>query len=454
MSRHADRKPWPPQGDLDAAKHPAWTLDLAGNVMGVNQAFLAAFGYSPGEVLGRHQAEFLSGAPVREPVVGETSTTAELLDASGFTQPVRLVTAGLPDDGGAVFGYLETLILDARAGSGTSLGLRAAVDRITEPLDLQEVLHAAGAGLKEWVGFERAAVVLESETPRFVEIFPLSNGEASRDRLAKRPAADQVFRSARPLNLTPLDDLFSPHEFSEPAALLLPLRNLGAVAGVLVLESKQPYDNVSAARASLFAVALAGALNRAKLFASEQIRREISLRLLEEFEAEQTRMRRVAEELQERLRDLERRAGAAPPHSPEAGLDEIQLALVQSQSLASELQEANLRLVDRERELIARNQALERETLSRYEFLANMSHELRTPLNAIMGFSEILQDQIFGPLSERQAKYVANIHVSGQEILRLLDDILAQFQYWLTGPSGAERPADGPDGQAGAPGGS
>lgn len=454
MNFQADRKPWPEQGDLDAAKHPAWTLDLAGNVMGVNQAFLSTFGYSPGEVLGRHQAEFLTASPSREPAIGEASARAELLDASGFIQPVRLVTAGLPDRNGIIFGYLETLILDAGAGPGTSQGLRAAVDKLTEPIELDEVLRVAGEGLKEWVGFERAAVIHESATPRFVEIFPLGAGQATRDRLSKRPAAGEVFKTAAALNLTPLDDLFSPHEFAEPAALLIPLRNLDTVSGVLVLENKQPYDNVSAARAGLFAAALAGSLNRAKLLASERIRREIALRLLEEFEAEQTRLRGLVEELQTRMHHLQAQPGGPPPDRPDTGVDELKLALIESRSLANELQEVNLRWAHRERELIARNQALERETLSRYEFLANMSHELRTPLNAIMGFSEILQDQIFGPLSERQAKYVANIHVSGQEILRLLDDILAQFQYWLTAPADPAKPVDGPDGQAGDRGGS
>ena len=53
-----------------------------------------------------------------------------------------------------------------------------------------------------------------------------------------------------------------------------------------------------------------------------------------------------------------------------------------------------------------------------------MSHELRTPLNAIIGFSEILQDQIFGELSERQQRYVGNIVQSGRHLLDLVNDVL------------------------------
>jgi PAS domain S-box-containing protein len=57
-------------------------------------------------------------------------------------------------------------------------------------------------------------------------------------------------------------------------------------------------------------------------------------------------------------------------------------------------------------------------------FLANMSHELRTPLNSIIGFSQLLQAQTAGPLTEKQARYVNNILVSGQHLLSLINDIL------------------------------
>ncbi len=58
-------------------------------------------------------------------------------------------------------------------------------------------------------------------------------------------------------------------------------------------------------------------------------------------------------------------------------------------------------------------------------FLAKMSHELRTPLNAILGFSEILKDQLFGPLNnEKYLRYLQDIHSSGEHLLKLINDIL------------------------------
>ena len=58
------------------------------------------------------------------------------------------------------------------------------------------------------------------------------------------------------------------------------------------------------------------------------------------------------------------------------------------------------------------------------EFLANMSHELRTPLNAIIGFSEVLTEQMFGEVNDKQMDYLQDIHSSGQHLLTLINDVL------------------------------
>ena len=68
----------------------------------------------------------------------------------------------------------------------------------------------------------------------------------------------------------------------------------------------------------------------------------------------------------------------------------------------------------------------ELETASRHksEFLANMSHELRTPLNAVIGFSQVLQQRLFGDLNEKQDEYVQDILSSGHHLLSLINDVL------------------------------
>jgi two-component system CheB/CheR fusion protein len=67
---------------------------------------------------------------------------------------------------------------------------------------------------------------------------------------------------------------------------------------------------------------------------------------------------------------------------------------------------------------------LKRTAQVKSEFLANMSHELRTPLNSINGFSEVLYDETFGPLNEKQKKYVNNVLTSGKHLLLLINQIL------------------------------
>nr|HBN07770.1 hybrid sensor histidine kinase/response regulator [Cyanobacteria bacterium UBA8530] len=58
------------------------------------------------------------------------------------------------------------------------------------------------------------------------------------------------------------------------------------------------------------------------------------------------------------------------------------------------------------------------------EFLSVISHELRTPLNAIMGFGSILQDEMAGPLSEQQCRFIDKILKGTERMLTLVDDLL------------------------------
>jgi len=71
-----------------------------------------------------------------------------------------------------------------------------------------------------------------------------------------------------------------------------------------------------------------------------------------------------------------------------------------------------------------KNAALEAAEQLKTDFLANVSYQLRTPLNAIMGFAEILGNQYFGPLNDRQKEYTSGINESGQQLIHLIDDIL------------------------------
>ena len=82
-------------------------------------------------------------------------------------------------------------------------------------------------------------------------------------------------------------------------------------------------------------------------------------------------------------------------------------------------------LRQREEALISAKESAELANRAKTEFLANMSHELRTPLNAVIGFSEIMESELLGPLGSNQYKsYAADIHESAQHLLTLINDIL------------------------------
>jgi PAS domain S-box-containing protein len=78
-----------------------------------------------------------------------------------------------------------------------------------------------------------------------------------------------------------------------------------------------------------------------------------------------------------------------------------------------------------ESEMAEAKAAAETASKAKSEFLANMSHELRTPLNAILGFSEVLQSELFGPLGHaRYKEYADYVHSSGAHLLDLINDVL------------------------------
>jgi signal transduction histidine kinase/chemotaxis response regulator CheB len=109
------------------------------------------------------------------------------------------------------------------------------------------------------------------------------------------------------------------------------------------------------------------------------------------------------------------------PYSIRSGRHQILNLLI---STYEEAVRINEELAASNRELEIRSREIERASQFKDEFLSTMSHELRTPLNAVLGFSELLVQERYGPLNDKQSSYVKNIHSAGQHLLRLINDIL------------------------------
>jgi signal transduction histidine kinase len=89
-----------------------------------------------------------------------------------------------------------------------------------------------------------------------------------------------------------------------------------------------------------------------------------------------------------------------------------------------QLDEQNQELLRQQEKLLEKTEEAEAASRLKSEFLANMSHELRTPLNVIIGFSELMLDQVPGPVNKKQRQCLEDIMSSGRHLLGLIDQVL------------------------------
>ncbi len=138
-----------------------------------------------------------------------------------------------------------------------------------------------------------------------------------------------------------------------------------------------------------------------------------------EVEDQNTELRRSQMVLEVQQVELERQNDEMRTTSEELEMSRDKYAEIVGER-TKELKWAN----EQKLELSNSNRLLVEVSRSKSDFLANMSHELRTPLNSVIGFSEVLLDQLFGPINEQQKEYAENILYSGKHLLSMINDIL------------------------------
>jgi PAS domain S-box-containing protein len=246
----------------------------------------------------------------------------------------------------------------------SSLDLRHVLDTVT--YEMTKLLGVETCTLSEW---NRAEHTISSMARYGLSGWWDSQSPAKIQRLMEYPVTGEVLEEQICEQMTLHQSNIDPAEFAYmkranlKTRMLLPMIFKGQILGLVELEDSRVeriFTRQEISLAQLLANQAAGAIENARLF--ERLEEEHSL---------------LTQRVQERTAELSR-ANA-------------ELAKV-------------ARLKD--------------------EFLAGMSHELRTPLNSILGFAEILQNGVFGPLNERQLKFSKNIEESGTHLLSVINDIL------------------------------
>jgi PAS domain S-box-containing protein len=262
---------------------------------------------------------------------------------------------------------------------------------ITSSLDLRYVLDTVVQEMVKLFEVESCAIFEWNQTEETVCMIARYGSAGWWDpkapaqirRLADYPLIKWVLDEQIPQQMTIDQTNIDPAEFAYmqgsdiKSRMILPMIFQKRVIGLAELEDRRvertfSYQEISLAK--LLANQAANAIENARLF--EQAQQEIAER-----------------------------------KQAEAALEEERALLAQ-------------RVAERTAELSKVNAELARTARLKDEFLANMSHELRTPLNGILGSSEILQTGAYGPVNEKQLKYLRNVEESGRHLLSLINDIL------------------------------
>ena len=327
-----------------------------------------------------------AGAPIT--VQGQVIAFLALNNAEpGFYQPEDAVRLAAFSGQAAIAIQNARLYEEVQKRVEEQTVLNKISQAITSTLNLQETLSMITGHITEYLQVDATSVVLHDER-RGDLWFAAASGQASDFVRGKRLAMGQgilgwVAQHGQPLLVPDVQrderyfgDFDQKSGFTASSILCVPLQTKGQTIGAVETINKKsgPFEEEDLRLLIRLAGPAATAIENAQLY--EQAQQEIAER------------RRVENALEGERALLARR------------------------------------VEERTADLRAANVELARAARMKDEFLASMSHELRTPLNAVLGMSEALQEEVYGPLNEKQLGSLHSIEESGRHLLELINDIL------------------------------